>query len=937
MKQNFRKLLMLVIAVSIWMPSFAAFNDKDAVPMDTTVRYGKLPNGLTYYIRHNAEPKERADFYIAQKVGSILENDKQRGLAHFLEHMAFNGTTHYPGKSMLEYLQDNGMRFGADINAYTGFDETVYYVSNVPTTKTQLMDSVMLVLYDWAGEISLQNEEIEKERGVIHEEWRTRGDARMRMFEKQLPVMFKGSRYANRMPIGTMEVVMNFKPDDLRAYYETWYRPDQQGIIIVGDFDAAKMEAKVKELFGTLKMPENPKKREYFPVPDNKEPIYSLYTDPEASSTVVYLFFKHDKTPREELNTMKKYKDDALNILVQIMLGDRFSELALDPASPFTKAYGADGDYYIALTKDAYSMMAMAKEGKSAETLGALLTEAQRIRLHGFNQSELDRAKSQFLTSVHNQYLEKDKKKNYKYSNDFVDHFTKGGYLTDITFDYEALNKMLPEVTLEDINNYFKPMITDENIVVSISGPDKKEISYPDSKEVNKALKTILSQNIAPYIDNVNDLPLIEKEPVPGKILSESYDKELGATEMKLSNGATVYLKPTDFKNDEIIMSGISFGGNWAYKGNEALDLKALNSAIAMSSLGNYTRTDLNKYLADKNVSMRFVMGDPTENISGVTVKKDLETLLQLTYLYFTDIRKDEKNFEVMKSNLKSELSLQQNSPRKIFSDSISSVVYNRNPLYTDIKPDEIDKINYDNVLKIARERLANAGDYTFSFVGNFNTDSIKPYIEKYIASLPDNGRRDSVTYNVGPQTGIHKNEFRLAMETPKTSVFGVISGELPYNLKNHFMLDMLSAVMDIVYTNTIREEEGGTYGVSTSTSLSQYNDQWTFSYVFDTNGEKQEQLNERALEEFMNVLKNGADIAEFKKVKEAEIKQYEISLRNNNYWTSVLRNKGIGIDIFTGYEDLARNITLDEFNGFLKKLYNDRNFINIKMIGTAK
>ncbi|MEF9924064.1 MAG: insulinase family protein [Muribaculaceae bacterium] len=937
MKKLIFAFLALIFIAGSGASSFALPLDNQQLPMDTAIRHGILPNGLTYYIRHNEEPKNRADFYIAQKVGSILENDNQRGLAHFLEHMAFNGTTHFPDKNMLEYLQNNGMRFGYDINAYTGLDQTVYYISNVPTNKDVLMDSVMLALYDWGSEISLKTEEIDKERGVINEEWRTRGDAQMRMLEKVLPIMYKGSKYANRLPIGSMDIVMNFKPEELKAYYEAWYRPDQQGIIIIGDFDAAKMEQKVIALFSKATMPANAQKREYFPVTDNKKPIYTLYTDPEAASTDVYLFFKHNQLPKAELSTMKKYRRDALNILTQIMLAERFNEIAQKPDAPYNNAFGYDGEFFISKTKDAYTLIGQAKEGKSLETLASLLTEAQRVHEHGFTASELNRAKAQLATSIQNQYSERNKMRNSKYAQEYVDHFTNGGAVAGIEFDYVTIKELLPLISLKDMNDYFIPMITKENIVMGIFGPEKASITYPTEKEVMNTFKDVLSHKTTAYIDNVSNMPLISKEPIPGKITNEKYDKATGITELNLSNGATVYLKPTNFRNDEISMTGISFGGKWAYKGDKALQLKALEPTVEISALGNYTRTDLRKYMADKKATVSFVVGEPTENVSGSCVTKDLETMLQLNYLYFTDIRKDDEAFKAMTSRLKSELSLQNNNPQQVFSDSINSSIFPNMPLYKSLQPEEVDLINYDEELAIARERLSNAGDFRFSFVGNFTVDSIKPFIEQYIASLPDNGSREKTDYKVGIRSGKHATEFKLGMEIPKTSSFTIVSGSLPYSTYNDFMLDMLDGIMDIVYTNTIREEEGGTYGVNTSASLSMYNNQWSFSYGFDTNPEAQKRLNERALKELKDVMNNGAMESVFNKVKEASIKQYEMSLLNNRYWMSVLRNKGIGNDIYTGYSDMIKNVTLNEFNSFIKKLNNTENTTTIVMDGVAK
>lgn len=935
MKLIINHFLLAIFFVVLGIPAFATMpSDSYVIPMDSAIRYGVLPNGLTYYIKHNNEPKNRADFYIAQKVGSILENEDQRGLAHFLEHMAFNGTTHFPGKKMLEYLQDNGLRFGADINASTGFDQTVYFIANVPTTNSNLMDSVSLALYDWGNEISLENGEIEKERGVINEEWRTRGDAQMRMYEAVLPTFYKGSKYANRLPIGLMEVVMNFKPETLRKYYDTWYRPDQQGIIIVGDFDAAQMEKKIVALFNNSTMPKDVKEREYFPVPNNVEPIYALYKDKEASYTTIQVFFKHDTYPKEGLNTLAKYKYDVTNVLAQLLFSMRYSEIAQKPDSPFNGAYAYDGDFFISPTKSAYTFMARAKEGQSLNAFNGLLTEARRVGQHGFSQSELDRAKSQIMVYVKNQYLEKDKQQNRKLANEYVSNFTEGGYLPNPELDYKLASEIVPTITLADVNKFVATNIHHDNVVIGIFGSDKEGIEYPSEAQIVESFNKIMSEDTKNYEDKALNVPLISKVPKAGKIISEKSDAKTGITTMKLSNGATVYLKPTDFKNDEISMTAFSIGGNWAYGGKNTTVLKMVDKIVDISSMGAYNKINLNKYLAGKMVGINFELNDPSEEISGSSSKKDLETLFQLNYLYFTDVRKDEQAFQALKSRMKSDLSLRKNSPRAIFIDSIKSTTYSHNPLYTSLTEGEVDQVSYDAALAILKERTANAGDYTFSFVGSFNIDSIKPYIVKYIASLPDNGKREKISYNVGVTSGLFNNHFERQMENPKTSCYTVISGKLPYSTKNRMLLNMLNGVMRINYTNTIREEEGGTYGVSTSTSLNKYNDQWSFSYNFDTNREVYKKLNDRALSEFYNMLLKGADESTFNKVKEATIKQYEINLRNNGYWMSVLTNKAIGIDSYTGYEDMLKAVTLADFNKFIKTLYNKDNNLSVVMEG---
>mgnify|MGYP002515559681 CR=1 FL=1 len=904
------------------------------VPMDTAVRHGVLPNGLTYYVQANAEPKGRANFYIAQKVGSTLEEENQRGLAHFLEHMAFNGTKHFPGKAMLDYLQRNGIKFGADINAYTSFDETVYNINNVDTSNKNLMDSTLLALYDWSCGILLQDDEIEKERGVINEEWRTRSNANQRMFEAVLPVLFKGSRYADRMPIGLMDVVMHFKPEALRAYYHKWYRPDQQGIIVVGDFNPDKMAEQVKALFS-----KNPAQRTYSPVPDNEHPVYALFTDPELSRTSVSLMFKHDATPDSLKNTLSNYREDLVGNLVYLMASMRFAELAENPDAPFSMARMSDGRFMVAATKDALTLSAGAKSGKTAETLRLLVTELQRMRTYGFTASELARAKEQLSAMVEAQYNEREKTQTRRVAQLCISNFTRGDALTSIEYDQKEITAMLPEIGLEEVNRYVPERVSEHNIAILVSGPNGEGISYPTEKEAVDIVEAGLKSEVKPYVDEVVSDKLMETIPTPGKIVKEKYNKKLGMTEMKLSNGATVYLKPTNYQDDKIVFYASSKGGSWAYdKFNgreEGITVKMMPIAIKSIKVGGFTRTQLDKVLAAKQVLVAFGMSHTSEFFRGSSIKNDLPTMFQLLNLSFIGISRDDNAFAAMKSRLKSQLTMAKTSPDYIFKDSLSNLRYNGNPLFTTMTAEDVDLINYDKAMEIFKERTENAGDYTFTFVGNFSVDSIRPLIATYIASLPDNGRRDEISHVFRRNPGHNRCAFEQPMKNPKTTIYYSTYGPLKYSLKNRLMMSVLEDVMDIVYTNTIREEEGGTYGVGTAASLSLYEGDWVFTYSFDTSAEKQARLKKRALDELEKVIREGAPADAFAKVKENLLKSYETDQRSNDYWMRMLVNYGLGIDMHTGYEKALRNLTLSDFNKFLRKnLKPDVNTIEVEMLG---
>ena len=930
--------LMLLMAM-IFVAGASAQSDvlKQQFPIDNQVRYGVLPNGLTYYIRHNEEPKNRAEFHIAQKVGSILEEENQRGLAHFLEHMAFNGLEHFPGKQMLEYFQSIGLTFGGDINAYTSFDRTVYRLSNVPTEREAVLDSALLVLHDWSCAITLDEKEIDAERGVINEEWRTRGDANQRLYESVLPIIFHDSKYANRMPIGTMEVVMNFKPEELRDYYHRWYRPDQQGIIVIGDFDAEKMEQKVKELFSPIKMPENPATREYFAVPDHKGIDYALHTDPEASNTLVYVFFQHPTVPDNERNTIGYARQQLIAQRSGSMLTTRLTEIAQKPEAPLMYAQAADDNFFIAKTKDAYTLVGLAKEGMTLETFKTLLTEAQRVNLHGFTASELDRAKADIKTNYENMYNERSKRKSVSYAQEYINHFTDGGYIPGIEIEYRTAEALLGTISVEEVSAYAKNLISDDNVSMIISGPNKEGLKYPSKEEVESNFKSVLSQQVEAYVDEVSNEPLLANEPVAGKIVKESTDAATGITTWVLSNGAKVQLKPTTFKNDEISMHATSVGGNWAYKDVFSPELMMMDAVVGCSAVGPYTRTALAKYMAGKTADVDFSLSDSQETLSGSSNKKDLETMLQLNYLYFTDIRPDEQTYEAKRSTWISSIALSKNSPLTVFTDSVNGTAYNHNLLKMTPSEETIKNLNFGKALEMYRQRMANAGDFTFSFVGNFTVDSIRPLIEKYIASLPDNGVREKTTYTSSVVRGVKENIFDLPMENPKVTVQCQLTGNMKFNLKNSIMMNFLSEVMDIVYTRTIREEEGGTYGVGTAARLSAFLKEYSILFRFDTNVEQRERLTNRAINELKQVIENGAKADDFQKVKEAALKQYENSLRENRFWMTVMSYRALGNDIYTGRGDILKNITLEEFNKFLKKNIKLNNKILVVMNGTAK
>ncbi len=926
--------------LAIAMPAMAQEQNPmmQPLPIDAQVRYGVLDNGLTYYIRHNETPKNRAEFHIAQRVGSVLEEENQRGLAHFLEHMAFNGTENFPEKNMLNYLEQNGIKFGVDINAYTGFDETVYRVSNVPANNQNLVDSCLLVLHDWSCAILLQEEEIDNERGVINEEWRTRNDANWRIIEKILPEIFANSQYANRLPIGTMEVVMNFAYDDLRAYYRKWYRPDNQAIIVVGDFDVDKMEAQVKNLFSGIKMPENPAERIYFPVPDNVEPIYVVGSDKEATSTSVDLIFKHDPMPRELRGTMVGAVNDYIEAVANVMLNNRFREITNKPNAPFMNAYAYDGHLFgIAVTKDAFNFSATVEEGKVLDGLKGLVREAERANRHGFTATEYARAQADLLSNYENLYNERANRRNIQYANEYIRHYIDGGYIPGIEMEYQLMQSLAPQIPLEAVNQYITEAISDSNIVISVTGPEKEGIVYPTKEEALAAINATKAEEIAAYVDDVVNEPLIANEPVAGRIVAEIEGSLPGTTEWILSNGVKVVLKQTDFKDDEILMTAISKGGKSLYDAKDATNLKVFPMLASVGGLGNFSTTALQKALAGKNVNANLNLNLNSEEVEASCAVKDVEAMMQLVYLYFTDIRKDEEVYGVNRDQIKNMLASYAAAPQFIYSDSLRNTMYGHNPLLQTTKAEDLEAANYDRILEIAKERTANAADFTFNFVGAFKPEELRPLVEKYIATLPATAERETANYAKLFAEGKVINKFTLPMENPASTVYAIYSGTEKYTLRKSIMINMFDQIMDIVYTETIREQEGGTYGVGTSASLSPLNNEWSFLFGFDTNVEQQARLTNRANEELQKVVTNGVREQDFNKVKEYMLKQYDNNQRENSYWMSVLKSHASGNNTNTGYQEILKSITVQDLNNFLRSLFNNDNYIEVVMLGEAK
>ena len=935
--KSIKKIVASFALLCIALVSMAQQPQMPPIPTDPNVRIGKLENGLTYYIRHNELPENRADFYIAQKVGSILEEDNQRGLAHFLEHMCFNGTTNFPGKAMINWLETIGVRFGENLNAYTSIDETVYNIDNVPVIRDGIVDSCLLILHDWANDLTLAEAEIDNERGVIHEEWRTGQGAMMRMYEQALPKAFEGSKYGHRLPIGTIEVIDNFPYKALRDYYEAWYRPDQQGIVVVGDVDVDKVEAKIKEIFSPIKMPANAPERKYESVPDNKEPIVTIAKDKEQPSTMIYIWHKHPATPNEAKGNIGYLVQNYMFYMIESMLNARLEELRQNAEPPFIDAGSGTSNFLLAKTTKAFAGIAYSKEDGIPTALASLVREIERARKFGFTSSEYARAKADYLRALESAYNERDKMKNNEYVQEYVRHFIDNEPIPGIENEYAIMNQLALNIPVEAINQILPQLISDENIVINIFGPDKESMIYPTEAEILKILKDTKAEEINAYVDKVSDEPLMKETPKAGKIV-KTEEGPFGSTALTLSNGVRVVVKNTNFKADEIRMAAFSPGGTSLFGTNEVLQVQMLNSVAGLGGLGNFSNVDLEKVLAGKKVGISASVNGLTERLNGHCSPKDLETLMQLVYLSFTAPRMDETAFESFKQRMKASLVNQEANPMTAFSDTLQKEMYGNHPMAVRVKSEMIDQIDYNRIMEMYKDRFKEAGDFTFLFVGNINLEEAKPLIETYLGGLPTINRKENfkdIEMNI--QKGVHKNVFEKQLEVPKATVISIISGECELSPKNNLLMTMLSQTMDMVYIETIREKEGASYGVSTAGQMNMYpKSEAIFQIYFDTDPAKREKMEQIVMSELQKVAQEGPRPEHLAKVKEFLLKKHLENMKENGYWLNQLNEYYFcNIDFNTNYEKLVNEITVEDVKNFTKALLDQGNIIEVTM--TAK
>lgn len=908
------------------------------IPVDSLVRIGKLDNGLTYYIRRNTLPEKRVEFHIAQKVGAILEKPEQRGLAHFLEHMAFNGTQHFPGDErgpgIVAWCESKGIKFGTDLNAYTGIDETVYRVSNVPTDNESVIDSCLLIMHDWSSAIKLKENEIDKERGVIREEWRSRNSGMLRIMNNALPKLFAGTKYDDCMPIGSIDVINNFPYQLIRDYYRTWYRPDQQGIIIVGDIDVDVMEAKLKKTFADVKAAQNPAERIYYPVNDNQETILFVGTDKEVSTPSVSIFFKHPAFPREMKNDINFYVNNYLIHMAVSMLNTRLAEIRMKSDAPFTDASVSFGEFFVAKTKSSFTVSVESKIDGIDQAAEAVLAEVERARRFGFTATEYERTRTNYLQSMESAYNERNNVKNMSYAEAYIRHFIDNDPIPNMEYEYKMMKMIVSSIPVEAINKTMASLVTENNRAVLMAGPDKEGITY-STDHIAKVLQEMPQMNLQPYEDQVNDAPLLAEEPQGGKIVSEEANQIYGTTKLTLSNGIVVYVKPTDFKADQIMMQGTSKGGNSLFDDAEALNFQQINSVALLGGLGNFNRIELGKVLAGKRANVSASVGTTTENISGSCAPRDFETMMQLTYLTFTAPRKDEDTFLAYKNQLKAGLHNADANPMTAFNDTLSQMLYGNHPRAQMLREEMVDNLNYDRIIQLYQDRFKEAGDFTFFLVGNIDIEAIKPLLAKYLGGLPTIGRKEDYRIvDIDKTRGVVKKQFAQKQETPMATILSRLIGNCDYNMKNIMTVSILNQALDMVYTEEIREKEGGTYGVSCQGSLRDYpREELSLQIFFQTDPGKAEHLSNVVMEQLKKMAAEGPQAEHMKKIKDYMTKSFHDAQKENSYWMRNLNTYfDTGIDFNKGYLETLNSVTQEDVRQILDNLLKQNNLVQLIM-----
>lgn len=931
--KTFKSLISAVILLVLTTSLYAQTDLTSFAPVDPAIRMGKLSNGLTYFIRKNNEPEKRASFYIIQNVGAILEDNYQDGLAHFLEHMAFNGTKHFPGKDIISSLEKHGVAFGQNINAYTGFDETVYNLSDVPVDAPGLVDSCILMLNDWSHFITLSDKEINLERGVIAEEWRTSKNAARRMIFKVIPVVLKGSKYAERDIIGDINVIKTFAPDTLRNYYHKWYRPDLQAIAIVGDIDVDRVEQSIKRIFADVPPPVDPAKRYYVTVPDHKETYFVLAQDKEAPQTSVSVISIRKAVPAKDKD-LGYIREDHVVSLMNSMLRARISELLQKENPPFITGSISYGGYY-ARGYDAFTINATARKNEEAKALEAVYTVAERARRFGFTEGELQRAKARMLSTYENNYKQRDKIDNDTYILGMEDYFLTGEPLTSMDFDYDFLKKVINGISAEEVSKKYNELMTDENRTIVVQGLEGSDITHLTKEEALDIINKVKEEKLTPYQDKELAKSLIN-EKLEGSPVIKTVDlPQFGAVEWTLKNNVKVVYKRTDYEKDNVLLAAYSFGGISKLPDNLVLPAYMLPAILPMYGLGDYDNVTLQKMLAGKKASVSVGLNETTETLSGSSTPKDFETMMQLLYLRFAHPRFDKVAHDAIIGRYTAYIGNMAKDPNKIKRDSISLITTGYNPRTPILTKESVSKITLDEIKKIYTDRFDAADEFTFFIVGNIGIDTARQMVEEYLGSLPPKGRKETwVDRKIKQPEGKIIKQISLPLTIPKATVFISFEEGMKYTPYNYLGLDVLKGILDLVYTDKVREKEGGTYGVAVSLNEEKRPEQMGEGMItFDCDPARAEELKAIIYNELNNIMKNGPTQEDLDKSVNNLLKTREEARTHNAYWLGTLTrfySYGINSNDPANYEDILKSFTVKDIKKIADEMFKKANVVDL-------
>ena len=918
---------------------FAQAKLEDPLPQDPNTVVGKLPNGITYYLRHNAEPKGQASFYIIRNAGALLEEDNQDGLAHFLEHMAFQGTKNFPGKGIISTMERHGVAFGRDVNAYTTQNETVYNLSSVPTENPALLDTCLMILHDWSYYLTLSEEEIDAERGVISEEWRQRRNASFRMQAQMMPVVFKGSKYAERDVIGELDIIQNFKPETIRDFYHKWYRTDLEAVAIVGDFDVKDMEERVKKILSSVPAIENPAPRPFYEIPAHEEIRYCLATDPEATSSGISIIMVKEGTPAAVKATHAYLKEGLIASFFNGMIKVRLAEIMQQANPPYMG--GSIGYGGFVRGYESYSINATAKPNEEAIALETILTENERAVRYGFLDSELERLKTNMLVSLESSYKEKDKTHNESYIGEMQANFLEQEPIIDVDYYYNYMKQLIPSITVEEINAQVKEWNDGKNMSIVITGPSEG-VTHLTEEECLAIMEKVKKADIAPYVDSASEASLISEDLKGGKIVETKQLPEFDAVEWTLDNGAKVVFRHADYEKDDVSLTSYSAGGTSLYGLDMLASANNAASFVGNFGLGDFDAITLGKMLTGKMANTGVSIGGLSESVSGSSTPQDVETMLQMVYLRFEKPRFDRDIFESIISRNKAMMPMMANQPQKIMQDSLQRIMSNYNERSMLFNEEYLNKISFEQIEQVYRDRIKDASDFTFFIVGNIDEETIKPLVEKYIGSIKDEEREETWKDNGvrGPK-GLTERVIELDLQDPKATVITNFSKEMPYSMYNSICNSILQGVLDLRYTENIREKEGGTYGVGVSAGSSRIPySEYSMTMQFDCDPARAEHLKTLIYAETEKLQKEAPTEEEMNKVISNMEKSREQSKNHNKYWMNALYSyyvTGINTADPKNYEDILSKITAKDIQKFAQKLFKGVDVIDVIFTPKAK